>query len=122
MIGISTAIGEILTGSRFANLRRYTESVYVLTLKEEHELPDKWPQVSWLNFQNVPISEAKDINGFQVEDVLAACADRLEGFQKGSLPHPANDEAIGFILRAIAALARRTAERQERGVEGTMES
>lgn len=58
-------------------------------------------------------------NGAFVEDVILAAKDRLEYYQKSKFSCLANSEAIILLGLALAALNRRTAEREERKVEGT---
>lgn len=58
-------------------------------------------------------------NGAFVETILAAAKDRLEFYQSSRFACDTNAEAIAAIEVAIAALHRRTADREARGVEGT---
>lgn len=71
-------------------------------------------------FQNGAIKEA-GVNGLTHEALLAIVIDRLEAFQRGPYAHPANAKALEHLNEAVAALASRTKERVERGVEGTMQ-
>ncbi len=49
-------------------------------------------------------------NGVYMEELLEACAARLEAFQRGPYPHPRNDAAIALIREAIMELETRTEE------------
>ena len=71
-------------------------------------------------FQNGP-SEEVGLNGITNEVLLAILEDRLAGFQSGPYAHPYNAEALEHIRAAQGALAKRTMERLDRGVEGTLE-
>ena len=58
-------------------------------------------------------------NGAFVEDVIAAAADRIRHYQSTRFAGPENAEAIEHLDLALAALRRRTADREARRVEGT---
>jgi hypothetical protein len=58
-------------------------------------------------------------NGAFVEDVIAAVVDRLEEYQASSFKCSCNQVAIDHLNRALGSLEARTADREERGVEGT---
>lgn len=73
-----------------------------------------------LLFQNGPLANDGRPNGVTIESVLAACADRLTGFQLGQFANDYNANAIHKITGAIADLQQRTRDRVERGVEGTL--
>lgn len=73
--------------------------------------------VSRIKFQNGPVVEA-GVNGWSNEVLLAILQDRLEGFQTGPFNDGYNDEALLHVRGAMAVLKARTAERQDRGVEG----
>lgn len=70
-----------------------------------------------IHFQEGAIQE-HGVNGVQLEDLLAICVHRLEGFQDGQFACEPNQVALDHIKVAIAALDARTAERKVRGVEG----
>jgi hypothetical protein len=72
-----------------------------------------------IRFQNGPILEA-GVNGVTHEALLAIIEDRLECFQAGPYAHKYNAEALEHVRGAQGALAKRTLERMDRGVEGTM--
>lgn len=78
-----------------------------------------------INWQNGPLgrgSERSDPNGAFVEGVLAAALDRLQFYQKangGKFACKANACAITHIEEAMHWLEARTADREERAVEGT---
>ena len=63
----------------------------------------------------------KLINGISNESLLAVIRDRLEGFQTGPFACESNLEALRSVIIAMDTLAHRTAERTQRGVEGTHE-
>ena len=63
-----------------------------------------------IHFQQGPIADT-GANGVMMEDLLAIVAARLEGLQKGALPHANNQVALEHIQKAICALDARTQER-----------
>jgi hypothetical protein len=78
-------------------------------------------------WQNGPLKEQADSegavaishNGASVEQIIAACADRLEFFQDSKFSSQYNEDAIAHLDLAIACLKARTEDREKRGVEGT---
>ena len=72
-----------------------------------------------INFQNGPINEA-GINGVTQEVLLAIVADRLRSFQAGPYSSRYNALALTKVEEAMLWLHKRTLERMQRGVEGTM--
>lgn len=72
-----------------------------------------------LDFQNGAIKEA-GVNGITHEALIAILLDRLCSFQNGPYQCEENADAIKYLILARAALGNRTANRSERGVEGTM--
>jgi hypothetical protein len=64
-----------------------------------------------------PISDG--VNGCTQEALNEVLIDRLEKLQAGPFAHPANAKALEHYKAAREALRERTAERIERGVEGT---
>jgi len=90
-----------------------------------------WEPLTRLGFQRGPYKEqlpngdTRELppNGLTNEVLLAVLIDRMENYQwphKGvpPLPCPQNDEALGHLKAALAALHARTADRVARGVEG----
>ena len=71
-----------------------------------------------VKFQNGPIKE-HGVNGISGEVLLAIVRDRLECFQAGQYACETNQRALEHVVAAMDALASRTRERVERGVEGT---
>lgn len=61
----------------------------------------------------------RDPNGAFVETIIAAAKDRLEFYQSSKFACDTNAEAIAALDAALAALHRRTADREARNVEGT---
>lgn len=76
--------------------------------------------LGFVHFQHGPIKEY-GVNGCHNEDLLNIVKHRLEYFQRGPFACGENAEAITAIDHALWALNSRTADRQERGVEGTSE-
>ncbi len=70
-------------------------------------------------FQKGPIEEA-GVNGIQNEDLIAIVIDRLQGFQKGDFACKHNGRALVDLYGALLHLQKRTKERENRGVEGTL--
>jgi hypothetical protein len=73
-----------------------------------------------ISFQNGPIKE-HGINGISNEALLAVVRDRLEFFQQGAFACNDNLIALDAIVTAMDALANRTRDRVDRGVEGRNE-
>lgn len=71
-----------------------------------------------IGFQNGPIEE-NGANGVQIEDLLAICIDRLQGFQDGRFPCRENAIALTKLEESLMWLDKRTADRKKRGVEGS---
>lgn len=72
-----------------------------------------------LRFQKGPIAE-EGYNGITNEVLLAVLIDRMEGFQSGPFACEENKQALYSLKDAWAHLNRRTKQRIERGVEGTL--
>lgn len=71
-----------------------------------------------INFQNGPIAEF-GTNGLTHEVLLAIIEDRLLGFQSGPYACRENAVALTKVQEAMMWLNKRTADRVDRGVEGT---
>lgn len=69
-------------------------------------------------FQKGPVKE-HGVNGCHQEDLLAIVIDRLRSFQAGPFACRENALALTKLEEAVHWLNHRTAERQNRGVEGT---
>jgi hypothetical protein len=69
-------------------------------------------------FQKGPLKET-GLNGISDEVLLAIVIDRLEGFQTGPFKSRHNALAITNLEQGLMWLQKRTADRQNRGVEGT---
>lgn len=79
-------------------------------------------QISW---QDGPLGRGEKRlapNGAFVEGVLQAAIVRLEFYQGSRFACAANQEALDHVRSALAALERRTADREARAVEGTHET
>lgn len=74
-------------------------------------------EFGYVTFQKGPIKETKS-NGCFIEDLIAICIDRLEGFQSGDFPCRENALALTKLEEALHWLDHRTSDRQRRGVEG----
>lgn len=75
-------------------------------------------EFGFVQFQNGPIKEF-GINGCLMEDLLVILIDRLQSFQAGPFNCHENALALTKIQEALYWLNCRTAERINRGVEGT---
>lgn len=71
-----------------------------------------------LRFQHGPIGEV-GVNGITNEALLAIVIDRLRGFQSSKYANGFNANALVNCESALRSLQARTAEREQRGVEGT---
>ena len=67
--------------------------------------------------QNGPIKEV-GVNGAQVDSLIHAAKAILEGLNK-AVPASHTTKAIGHLNLALAALQKRTEDRNKRNVEGT---
>lgn len=75
--------------------------------------------ISW---QNGPLGRGNDRrapNGAFVETVIKAAMDRIEYYQSTRFESEFNARAIYHLKSALFELNRRTADREERKVEGT---
>lgn len=63
--------------------------------------------------------ERREPNGCFVETVIEAALDRIRFYQRSNFHCEENDLAIDHLSLALAALGRRTRDREMRGVEGT---
>jgi hypothetical protein len=73
-----------------------------------------------IHFQN-GLPGKVGVNGLSNETALRAVLNRLRAFQAGPFACDANSEAIHHITAALSALARRTLDREDRGVESTLD-
>lgn len=74
--------------------------------------------VAW---QNGPLGRGEDRqepNGAFVEGMIHAVIDRLEFYQEGKFKSKYNEQAIDRLKDALASLNARTADREDRNVEG----
>lgn len=75
-----------------------------------------------INWQNGPLGrgeDRKEPNGAFVEGVIQAALGRIKFYQASKFACETNAEAEKHLELALAALERRTAEREARAVEGT---
>lgn len=75
--------------------------------------------ISW---QHGPLGRGStrvEPNGAFVETIIAAVKDRLKFYQSSKFKCVENVTAIEFLSAALAALDRRTRDRNERGIKGT---
>jgi len=87
---------------------------YSVTAEGTHEI------IHNVVFQSGPVPEV-GANGLTIEVLLAICEHRLSAFQETRFKSDYNAQAIGHIQKAVDALNQRTADREERGVDGTYE-
>lgn len=75
-----------------------------------------------IGWQNGPLGrgdDRKEPNGAFVEDIIAAAADRLQYYQDSRFASKYNAVALLHLDEALRALSARTADREDRDVEGT---
>ncbi len=75
-------------------------------------------QIAW---QDGPLGrgdERKEPNGAFVETVISAVIQRLEFYQESEFKCETNQNAISHLNNALSHLEARTADREEREVEG----
>ena len=78
----------------------------------------------WIDWQNGPLAvsgERLEPNGAFVEDVIRAAIGRLEYYNSSKFRCRENSLAITKLEEALHWLNHRTADREQRGVEGTHE-
>lgn len=68
-------------------------------------------------FQDGPVKELNQRNGWQNEELIAALVNRLE-YLNGKFPCQENDDAITALKMALQSLELRTEKRKAAGVEG----
>lgn len=73
-----------------------------------------------ITFQEGPIPDV-GINGAHIEDVIDVLIDRLRGFNEGPMRCRENSLAITALEEANLWLLKRTMNRIDAGVEGTMQ-
>lgn len=110
-----TAFGEPGPGGACL---RYRACVPMINPVEQHVKENSARARTYcdVNFQNG--NPADEINGISNEALLAIVLDRLQGFQSGPFACEKNKWAMVCVEDALQTLKSRTAERQERGVEG----
>jgi len=98
-----------------------------VTPQEQHELLNGCVYggfVSGVGFtvvwQRGPVEE-HGRNGAMVEDVIEAAIARIRAYQDTKYNCETNAAAIAHLQAAVASLRSRTADRVQRGVEGTNE-
>lgn len=77
-----------------------------------------------IDWQNGPLGRGenrKEQNGAFVEHVIMAVIDRLKFYQGTKFESNQNEHALHHLNMALTHLNMRTREREERGVEGTLE-
>ena len=75
-----------------------------------------------IGWQNGPLGrgdDRKEPNGAFVEDIIASAADRLQYYQDSRFARKSNAMALVHLDEALRALDARTADREDRDVEGT---
>ncbi|UPI13470.1 Tad1 [Bacillus phage SBSphiJ7] len=77
-------------------------------------------KLATVNFQLGPVTE-HGANGVMNEDLIAMVITRLQYFQNSEFNCRENAMAITKLEEALMWLNKRTAEREQRGVEGTHE-
>ena len=94
-------------------------------------IPSKWPSgqpipqtMFEIRWQDGPLNPetGEGANGACVEDVLMVCRRRLEHFNDSKFKCSENDDAISFIVGALARLKDRREKRRESGKLGSHEA
>jgi len=111
-------------------LSRFIQSHQSNVLKVRHYMAGDLPQSGYVTgpgltvvWQDGPRAKQTDgslatANGAFVEDVLLAAKERLAFFQSTKFNHPANDEAITYIEKALESLNSRAKNRESQGKLG----
>lgn len=77
--------------------------------------------VAYINFQKGPRNDPNSRTGVLDVDLLEIVRDRLSCFQKGDMPTRETALALTHVEEALLWLNKRTEDRAERNVLGTME-
>lgn len=77
--------------------------------------------VTWQNGALGRGEDRKPQNGAFVEDIILVIISRVEFYQRTKFACTQNDETLKHLKAALASMQKRTAEREEREVEGTHE-
>ena len=75
--------------------------------------------ITWQDGPLVVDGVRREPTGAFVEDIIAAAIGRIEHYQASRFHCLHNAVALGHLRAAAEALAERTADREQRGVEGT---
>ncbi len=75
--------------------------------------------IGWQNGSRVGGEDPNAPTGAFVENVIAACADRLAWYQQSKFKCEPNEKALEYLEAALEILNARTVDRETRGVEGT---
>lgn len=76
--------------------------------------------INYLKFQSGPAVEPAGFNGFTIEALLAIVEDKLTQFQQGSFSSQENAQALIHLKECMMWLGKRTRDREQRGVDGTL--
>lgn len=93
---------------------------YGVLLAENHRSAEQEPMVL-IEFQRGPRNDPNSRPGVLEVDLLEIVRDRLKGFQSGPLACRENACALTHIEEALMWMNKRTEERIEQGILGTME-
>lgn len=77
-----------------------------------------------IGWQNGPLGRGEDRqppNGAFVEDVIQAAIDRIEFYQRSKFACERNEATLKYLGLALESQRSRTADREDRKVEGTHE-
>jgi len=112
---------------------RFIQSHQSNVLKARHYMNGDLPQSGYVVgpgltvvWQDGPREKLSDgtlaaANGAFVEDVLVAAYERLAFFQATKFNHPANQEAMSYIVKALDAMQSRATQRAAAGKLGQQE-
>lgn len=76
--------------------------------------------INYLKFQSGPAVTPDGYNGFTIEALLAVVEDKLQQHQQGSFSCRENACALTHLQECMMWLAKRTRDREQRGVEGSL--
>ena len=87
-----------------------------MSIETPQTITPKSPYID-IRLQTGPIKEA-GVNGCQIDEVIGWCREQLVEFHSKG-PCEENANAILALEEALSQLAKRTKNRESRGVEGT---
>ena len=113
--------GEPGPGGAYHEYDIYPAGCDPLTMLGEVDADNVVVALACIEFQKGPRNDPQSRHGVLDTDLLEIVRDRLSAFQKGPYATRENDMALMHIESALLWMNKRTEDRAERNVLGTME-